>query len=97
MIRVVLEVVVLFLLPTLAYLAYAYLTRDEGSQASLWDGAPVIWLIVAGAILALSVLVIFGNTSGGQPGQLYVPPEVKDGKIIPGHFKPAPVKEPDAK
>jgi hypothetical protein len=90
MIRVVLEVLALFLLPTAIYLAYAYLRREEGSRTSIWNDAPVVWLIVAGAIVAFSVLFAFGNTSGGKPGEIYVPPEVKDGKIIPGHFVPAP-------
>lgn len=90
MIRVVLEIIVLFLLPTAAYLAYAFLSREEGSASSIWDGAPVVWLIAAGAGLAFTVLIAFGDTSGGRPGEIYVPPEMKDGKIVPGHFKPAP-------
>jgi hypothetical protein len=90
MIRVVLEIIVLFLLPTAVYLAYAFLAREEGATSRLWDGAPVVWLIAAGAALAFTVLIAFGDTSGGRPGEIYVPPEVKDGKIIPGHFKPAP-------
>lgn len=95
MIRIALEIIVLFLLPTAAYLAYAFLTRDADSKSSIWDGAPIAWLIAAGAALAFTVLIAFGDTSGGRPGEIYVPPEMKDGKIIPGHFKPAP--EPDKK
>lgn len=90
MIRVAFEIIVLFLLPTLVYLAYAFLARADKPGASIWDGLPVLWLIAAGSALAFTVLIVFGDTSsGGRPGQIYMPPEVKDGKIVPGHFKPA--------
>ena len=90
MIRVTFEIVVLVLLPTVVYLGYAFLARADEPGTSIWDGLPVLWLIAAGTAVAFTVLVVFGDTSGGKPGQIYVPPEVKDGKIVPGHFIPAP-------
>lgn len=98
MIRVVFEIAVLFLLPTLVYLAWVALARDRGKDESIWDGAPILWLVIAGTILALGTMVVFGNMNvvRQQPGEVYVPPDYKDGKIIPGHFESAPKVEPSA-
>lgn len=86
MIRIILENVILFLLPTIIYVAYRLLTRKENaSSARVLDDAPLLWLFFAGAALALMTLVFFSKTDGGKPGQVYVPPVLKDGKIIPGH------------
>jgi hypothetical protein len=67
MIRVVVENIVLFLLPTAVY---------------------VFWLMLAGTALVFLVLIAFGSTSGGKPGQSYVPPHIgRDGRIEPGELK----------
>lgn len=86
MIRLIIENVLLFLLPTLMYLGYMYLVRsDKDKPANLLDDAPLIWLFAAGTLLVVIVLVVFGNVSGGQPGQPYQPPVFRDGKIQPGY------------
>lgn len=92
MIRIVIENLLLFLLPTLIYIAYTLLKRRraEGAAsgaAGVLDDAPLIWLVAAGAALVVATLVIFGSTSGGRPGQTYEPPVLRDGKIEPGHLK----------
>ncbi|WP_072372577.1 DUF6111 family protein [Hyphomicrobium sp. NDB2Meth4] len=87
MIRIVAENILLFLLPTIVYVAYIYLTRDEKPQASrVLDDAPLIWLFVAGAAIVIITLVSFGTITGGKPGQVYTPPVFKDGRIEPGHI-----------
>jgi len=97
MIRTVIENLLLFLLPTLVYLAWAFFFRakeaaddDEGkgqSAAAVFDDAPLLWLFVSGAILVIVTLAAFGTTSGGKPGQHYQPSIMKDGKIQPGHIE----------
>jgi hypothetical protein len=88
MIRVVIENVVLFLLPMTIYVTYVLLTRKPGEKEGLLDDAPFFWLMLAGTALVLVVLVAFGSTSGGKPGQSYLPPSLsKDGKIEPGQLK----------
>jgi hypothetical protein len=96
MIRVVIENILLFLLPTIAYVGWVLITRPETVQRTpdgrirptkLLDDAPLLWLAGAGAILLVVVLVAFGSTSGGKPGQQYVPPVYKDGRIEPGHIE----------
>ena len=88
MIRVVIENIVLFLLPTAVYAIYILLTRKPGEKDGVFDDAPFFWLMLAGTGLVLIVLVAFGSTSGGKPGQSYVPPSLsKDGTIEPGQLK----------
>ena len=88
MIRIVAENILLFLLPTVIYIAYVYITREEKPGAArVLDDAPLIWLFVAGAALVIATLVVFGSISSGKPGQTYVPPVFKDGRIEPGRIE----------
>jgi hypothetical protein len=51
MIRVVLENVLLFLLPTAVYFGYVLLTRRSASSAGdVVNEAPLVWLFVIGAL-----------------------------------------------
>lgn len=87
MIRIVIENLLLLLLPTLIYIAYAYLVRGKGKRGgNVMDDAPLVWLLVAGVALALAVVAIFGTLDGAEPGTAYRPPVFKDGKIIPGEL-----------
>lgn len=86
MIRIVVENLLLFFAPTLMYLGYMWLTRDRRPpEKGLLDDAPFAWLAFGGTALVLATLVLFGHTGGGKPDEGYVPPTVKDGKLIPGH------------
>jgi hypothetical protein len=88
MIRVVIENIVLFLLPTAIYVTYVLLTRKRDATGGLLDDAPFLWLMLAGTTLVLVVLIAFGSTTGGKPGQVYTPPSMtKDGRIDPGGLK----------
>ena len=87
MIRIVIENILLFLLPTIAYAIFVYFSRrhEPGSPTEILNEAPLVWLFVSGALLVAITLVAFGSTSGGKPGQAYEPPIFKDGRIEPGH------------
>jgi hypothetical protein len=88
MIRVVVENIVLFLLPTAIYVIFMLLTRKPDAKNGVLDEAPFFWLMFAGTSLVFIVLIAFGSTSGGKPGQAYVPPSMaKDGHIEPGQLK----------
>jgi hypothetical protein len=88
MIRIVIENVLLFLLPTLIYVAYVYVKqRGQGGPAAYLEEAPLLWLFSAGAVLVVFTLVAFGSVSGGKPGQTYEPPVFRDGKIEPGRIR----------
>ena len=88
MIRVVIENIVLFFLPMAVYVTYVLLTRKADAKGGLMDDAPLLWLMFAGTAVVFVVLIVFGSTSGGKPGQVYIPPSLsKDGKIEPGVLK----------
>jgi hypothetical protein len=88
MIRVVVENIVLFFLPMAIYVTYALLTRKADAKGGLMDDAPLLWLMFAGTAVVFVVLIAFGSSSGGKPGQVYVPPSLnKDGKVEPGTLK----------
>jgi len=88
MIRIVVENLLLFLLPTGLYLAYHYVKQGDGRSASkAINDAPLIWLFAAGAGVVIVVLFVFSQTEGGRPGQHYQPPVLKDGRIEPGRIE----------
>jgi hypothetical protein len=89
MIRIVIENILLFLLPTLMYVAYVLLTRRSTTTAgTIINDAPLLWLFVAGAVIVVATLVYYGtSTPGGRPDQTYTPPRMKDGRIEPGQLK----------
>ena len=89
MIRVVIENIILFLLPTVMYVAFVMIRRrgqSNGSAAQVFDDAPLLWLFALGAVLAIGALAYFGSTERGEPGQNYRPPVYRDGKVIPGGY-----------
>jgi Family of unknown function (DUF6111) len=89
MVRVVLENILLFLLPTGIYVGYVLLTRrGVSSTGEVINDAPLVWLFVAGALMVTGTLVYYATiTPGGRPGQVYVPPRMQDGHIEPGQLK----------
>ena len=89
MIRVVIENILLFLLPTAMYVGYVLLTRSNTSAGAVVNDAPLVWLFVVGALLVAATLIYYATvTPGGTPGQVYTPPRMgKDGRIEPGQLK----------
>lgn len=86
MIRIVLENIFFFLLPTISYLVYVAFKRDD--WPGLWTvlrNAPLVQLFVTGAALMIVTLVAFSSTSGHRPGEAYTPPSYEDGKLQPGN------------
>lgn len=94
MIRILVENILIFLLPTLLYAAYVVATAPasendaERTLGRVLEEAPYLWLATAGAILVVLSLIAFGNFDGGKPGTKYQPQIMKDGHIVhPGQVK----------
>lgn len=86
MIRIVLENLFFFLLPTLAYVTYiAYRRNDWPGLWRVLREAPLVPLFVTGALLMIATLMVFSTASGHRPGDAYTPPSYHDGQVIPGH------------
>ncbi len=55
-----------------------------------WTQGPWLWVLVGTlivSIIGLVGLVKFATQNVVEPGQKYVPPSMKDGEIVPGHFE----------
>lgn len=96
MIRIVLENVVLFLLPTALYLAWVIFRGDDvdpqtGRRRSMTEHlneAPIVWLLLAGTALVAAALALFASQQESNIDKPYQPAIVRDGKIIrPGENK----------
>lgn len=91
MIRLIIENILLFLLPTVLYVIFIMLRRSQERDNTVTralDNAPLPLLFTVGFVLMISVLGYYGTqSSGGKPGQTYRPPELVDGKIKPGRFE----------
>jgi hypothetical protein len=85
MIRVVLVNLLFLFLPTVLYFAYVYLRVKDKPDDQILSNAPIFWLMAAGVAMMLVSILVFGHWEGGAPGTRYVPPQFKDGKILPGH------------
>jgi hypothetical protein len=85
MLRIALIDIFLFSLPFLLYAAYMVSVKGV-APASLWQGAPVFWLLAAGCGLLLVTMATLIQFSGGKPGGVYHPPSVQDGVIKPGEI-----------
>jgi hypothetical protein len=86
MIRLIIENLLLFLLPTVVYVIYVAATRDD-THKGIFDEAPLAWLMAAGCALVIAVLATYGSDTRGRPDQIYVPPSMKDGHIEPGRIE----------
>lgn len=91
--RVVFEILLPLVLPSVLYFMWAAAERRRqeklgAGETLAWADAPWVWLAAIGALLATSVAVALALI-GGEPitGQ-YVPPQYIDGTIVPGHVEP---------
>lgn len=90
--RFVLIDILLFLLPFAVYAVWLRLGGSDPLTAVAVRRSPLVWLLVSGLTLAIIGFFVFGGYGGAPPGELYVPPHVESGHIVPGHFKPEPAQ-----
>jgi hypothetical protein len=98
MIRIVLENIFFFLLPTLFYLAWvAFREQEWPGLSTVVRQAPLVRLFIAGAVLMLATLVGFSSRSYNAPDDVYVPQSMQDGKLEPGRTIRSTEPHPDKK
>lgn len=85
--RAFLTIFIPLLLPSLVYWLYLSIRRQQGLP---YREIPWIWLVAAGAVLAVVAVTLLWFEQGADPTGRYVPPQVVDGVVVPGHFEPAP-------
>jgi hypothetical protein len=94
--RVLLQYLLPLLLPTLLYLLWwgtigrRKATASGGGATTLSEG-PWFWLILGGCFLLAGSLVytalVVGVPIDAGSEERYVPPQLKDGRVVPGHFE----------
>jgi hypothetical protein len=91
MLRAVFEYLVPFLLPTLLYALWLIWQRRRaaagGARVPAWQEGPWFWLVIAGFALAFLAFVASALLLGHAPGARYIPPQLRDGTVQPGHFQ----------
>jgi MFS superfamily sulfate permease-like transporter len=87
MLRILIEVLFPFVAPFLVFAAWRLLvTRGRG----FLDRVPWFVLTASGLVLVLATLLSMAFVTGDEPDQVYVPPHVRDGQVVPGRFMPRP-------
>ncbi|MFN4089538.1 MAG: DUF6111 family protein [Alphaproteobacteria bacterium] len=85
MIRIIIQIVVPLVLPTVAYLLWArYAGRHSIDELRR---GPWLWLIAAGVVLVAISAGLWIALEEQPPGSTYVPPRFEDGQLVPGHFR----------
>ena len=83
MLRIALIDILLFALPFLIYAAYMVWVKGT-APGSLWQSAPIFWLLAIGFGLLFVTMATLVQFSGGERGGTYHPPVIEDGVIKPG-------------
>lgn len=81
--RLVLEMLLLFMLPSVLVFGYLHLTRGPRSVGATMSQMPLPWLFLAGCMLMFSALAMFATRGGRSPDAPYEPAIFKDGKLQP--------------
>ena len=87
MARLVAFNVIFFLLPFGVYAGWLFATRGTIGAANDWPARTIAYLALGGAALMVVGLVAFTHFTGAAPGSKYVPAQVIDGVLVPGHFE----------
>jgi Family of unknown function (DUF6111) len=84
MLRVLLQYLLPLLLPFLLYAAYVGLAH--GRMPSWLDLDAREWALLGGAGFVLLTISLFtwSLLSGSPPEEIYIPPHVENGEIVPG-------------
>jgi purine-cytosine permease-like protein len=84
MARTIIEELLLFVLPFLAFAGYLVVRRRNPFDVEHWQGR-VFWLSVAGLVLGIAGLIAAGVMAERHTGS-YDPPHVEGGRLVPGRF-----------
>ena len=88
MLRVLLTIVLPLVLPTALYLAWIRMMQGAEGGQPRWRALPWVWLVGAGTLLLIVVLVVVNVHFGKSESGVYVPPRWENGRIVPGHVEP---------
>jgi len=81
-VRFLLNYLLPLLLPLVIYLTVVWATR--GRSVDWLEETPWLVLLGAGVILLALSLIGWSLLSGAPPEEVYVPPHLEDGEVVPG-------------
>ena len=92
MARILFQVVFPIVLPALIYALWMAAERRRAESAASekprWSDAPWLWLLMLGLFFAGVIAAAIAYLGGDPAGGVYVPPELRDGQVVPGHVVP---------
>lgn len=88
MTRIILTYLVPFLLPLAGYTAWiwyrSFYAERHGGEAPKFEQGPWPLMLFLGALLSLGVLSYSALNTGSPPDEIYVPPHLENGQVVPG-------------
>ena len=69
------------------YAGWMFVTRGTVGTANDWPIRTITWLAIGGAVLMVIAVIVFLQFDGAPPGSIYVPAQIIDGVLVPGHFE----------
>jgi Family of unknown function (DUF6111) len=90
MLRAILEGVILFVLPFAAFAIYLVVIGQNPLQPEVWSRKALSWLTLMALAACIAGVLAVGLRREVQSG-VFVPSHAdKDGRFVPGGFRPAP-------
>jgi hypothetical protein len=87
MVRIIFTWVVPFVVPAIGWYVWVrFFNKPRSPEVTGWSKAPWAWLAVAGAAAVVAVLLVTAPP-GADPGQVYEPAHIEDGKVVPGQYR----------
>ena len=85
--RIFVQIVIPLLLPVLAYIAWAAVTRRY-PLPEWWRHAPWAWLTGIGVVLVAGSLIFWAERAGFDPDAMHLAPRLENGRVVPGTTVP---------
>jgi hypothetical protein len=85
MTRAIIQELLLFLLPFIAFAVYLLVSRRNPLVWSSWS-AQSVWLTIAGLAIVVVSLLAAGFVAERHTGD-FVPTHLENGRVVPGQFK----------
>ena len=86
MLRVILEPLLFFIIPFLAYAVWLKLRGQTAPDFDAWSHSRVATLTIVGLAAAIAGVLLLGLASGRHLGA-YTPAHVENGQLVPGKIE----------